>query len=88
MISSIKEEQKGGDKSSRVFQQNLISSRSDGEFGDFISQSEKRKSVVKDEERLTKDENLSTVGMMTVKSESMTYSSRVDSLVEKLSQVK
>ena len=46
------------------------------------------KSVVKDEERITKDENLSTVGMMTVKSESMTYSSRVDSLVEKLSQVK
>ena len=87
MISSIKEEQKGGDKSSQVFQ-HLISSRSEGEFGDFISQSEKRKSVVKDEERLTKDENLSTVGMMTVKSESMTYSSRVDSLVEKLSQVK
>ena len=44
--------------------------------------------MVKDEEKLTKDDNLSTVGMMTIKSESMTYNSMVDSLVDRLSQVK
>ena len=66
MNSSIKEELKGDN---RQLIKKLVSTFSEGGFDDFISQSEKQKSCVKEESRLMKEENLSTVGMMTVRSE-------------------